>query len=112
MVLTVVHPHVVHFTPFKAGLSLNGGDEISGSFQFWIPSTLGQLLLIVLFSSISSSLYIAYLDQSLHTGERQALCSLLRVLPFLNIFQQDIPLSLFLFTALCGLQDPSSLTKD
>lgn len=59
-----------------------------------------------------SSLYIAYLDQSLHTGERQALCSLLRILPFLNIFQQDIPLSLFLFTALCGLQDPSSLTQD
>ena len=62
---------------------------------------------------IFSSLCIAYLDQSLHTGERQALCSLLRALPLLNIFQQDIALSLFLAggASLRSLQDPSSSTR-
>ena len=101
-VLTVVHPHVVHFTPFKAGLSLNGGDEISGSFQFWIPSALGQLLLIVLFSSISFLPSILLILTRVCTQVRGKHCVVFCVFYHSFIYSSRTSLSLFFFSLRCA----------
>lgn len=98
MVLTVVHPHAVHFTPFKAGLSLNGGDEISGSFQFWILSTLGQLLLIVLLSAVSFLPSVLLFLSRVCTQVRDKLCAVCCVFYRSLIYSSRTSLSLFFFS--------------
>ena len=111
IILTAVHPHAVHFTPFKVGLSLNGGDEISGSFQFWILSTLGQLLLIVLFRSMSFLPSILLTLTRVCTQVRGKHCVVCYMFYHSLIYSSRTSL-FFLFTMLCCLQDLSSLTRD